>query len=76
MDRFVSSFSRGIKKPKIAAVKVQDNVSRQSKHQQMYIDLGQKLFGKSKECSNCGMVYVIGDVDDERRHDQNCAKVC
>lgn len=39
---------------------------------QMFLDLGQKTFGKNKECPICGMFYVLGDVDDEVRHKQNC----
>ena len=74
MDKFVDSFSRGSKKQKLTQTKPKKNVSTQPS-QQMYLDLGQKLFGKSMECASCGMLYVIGDVDDERRHDQNCAKV-
>jgi len=42
---------------------------------QMYLDLGQKSFGKSKECMTCGMLYVVGDEDDEQRHRQNCTKI-
>jgi N-acetyltransferase len=41
----------------------------------MYLDLGQKSFGKSKECATCGMLYVVGDEDDEQRHRQNCTKI-
>ena len=74
MDKFVSSFARGHKKQKILETKVQKHI-KQPSGQQMYLDLGQKLFGRNKECASCGMFYVIGDVDDERRHNQNCAKV-
>ena len=41
----------------------------------MFLDLGQKTFGKSKECTICGMLYVLGDHDDEQRHKQNCSKM-
>ena len=73
MDKFINSFARGHKKQKILETKVQKLVKPNG--QQMYLDLGQKLFGRNKECASCGMFYVIGDVDDERRHSQNCAKV-
>lgn len=41
---------------------------------QMYLDLGQKSFGATKQCSICDMFYVIGDVDDEKRHKSFCGK--
>lgn len=75
MDKFVDSFSRGLKKTKIPPTKVKKSGAVQGTQHQMFLDLGQKLFGKNKECMNCGMFFVIGDVDDERRHDQICAKV-
>jgi zinc-finger of acetyl-transferase ESCO len=75
MDKFVDSFSRGLKKTKIHPTKAKKSGTLQGTQHQMFLDLGQKLFGKSKECKNCGMYFVIGDVDDERRHNQICAKV-
>ena len=42
--------------------------------QQMYLDLGQKSFGANKHCGLCGMLYVVGDVDDEKRHASFCSK--
>jgi hypothetical protein len=75
MDKFVDSFSRGLKKSKIPPTKVKKSGVLQGTQHQMFLDLGQRLFGKKKECSNCGMFFVIGDVDDERRHNQICAKV-
>ena len=42
---------------------------------QMFLDLGQKSFGASKHCAVCGMFYVIGDYEDEKRHQSFCAKV-
>ena len=41
---------------------------------QMFLDLGQKSFGASKQCTLCGMLFVIGDVDDEKRHQSFCSK--
>ncbi|XP_077547132.1 establishment of cohesion [Haemaphysalis longicornis] len=34
---------------------------------QLIIDAGQKKFGHTT-CSTCGMVYAVGDVDDEKLH--------
>lgn len=76
MDRFIErSSSVHHKKKRKDTVQVSKPISCTSKPQQMFLDLGQKQFGKNKECSDCGMFYVIGDVDDERRHGQNCAQV-
>ena len=75
MDKFVDSFSRGRKKPTASKAVVKKCSASQPTQHQMFLDLGQKQFGKNKECLKCGMFYVIGDVDDERRHNQLCAKV-
>jgi N-acetyltransferase len=40
---------------------------------QLQIDAGQKVIGPL-ECSNCGMVYDIGDPVDEKRHADYHAK--
>jgi len=40
----------------------------------MFLDFGQKSFGANKQCSLCNMFYVIGDVEDEKRHKSFCAK--
>lgn len=40
---------------------------------QMYIDLGQKSFGRTKKCSDCQMFYVIGDCEDEINHKKYCS---
>ena len=36
---------------------------------QYQIDAGQKRFGAS-ECGQCGLVYQLGDPEDEIRHEQ------
>lgn len=40
---------------------------------QLQIDAGQKTIGPV-ECSNCGMVYDVGDPVDEKRHADYHAK--
>lgn len=40
--------------------------------QQLYLDLGQKNFGKQILCDLCGMLYVHGVAEDAKAH----AKVC
>lgn len=46
-----------------------------SHSEQMFLDIGQKVFGKNSACSRCGMVYVSGQPDDEARHAAFCKKV-
>lgn len=75
MDKFIESFSFGPKKVKIPQSKQSKSTGTHPVRRQMYLDLGQKLFGKNKECPNCGMFYVIGDIDDECRHGRLCVKV-
>lgn len=41
----------------------------------MFLDLGQKSFGVSKQCNICNMLYLIGDIDDEKRHSTFCSKI-
>jgi hypothetical protein len=52
-----------------------DGINPLKKVSQMFIDLGQKSFGASKTCKYCGMVFVVGDTDDERQHITHCSKV-
>lgn len=49
--------------------------SNKKSSNQMFLDLGQKSFGKNKTCKNCNMFYVIGDVEDEKRHKKFCLKI-
>jgi len=41
---------------------------------QSFLDLGQQSFGAHTHCPACGMLYVLGDVDDEARHRAFCAR--
>jgi hypothetical protein len=75
MDKFIERSSYGHNKKQKKEKSKFTKPKPAYQHQQMFLDLGQKLFGKNNECKSCGMFYVIGDTDDERRHDQNCAKV-
>ena len=38
----------------------------------MFLDLGQKTFGATKQCQKCGMFYILGDFEDEKRHKSFC----
>jgi len=45
---------------------------RKSHMQQMYLDLGQRDFGKQTICKTCGMLFVHGVLEDSKEH----AKIC
>ena len=45
-----------------------------SRSVQMFIDLGQKSFGKSITCKECGCFYLLGDLEDEKMHKAFCKK--
>lgn len=77
MDRFL------LKTPSFGGKRKQDNVCEPSssskkvtpaKGEQMFLDIGQK-FGATKHCSKCGMLLVISDSDDNRRHSKFCKEV-
>jgi zinc-finger of acetyl-transferase ESCO len=42
------------------------------KGQQLFLDYGQKSFGKREQCPLCGMLWVKGDVTDEAQHASFC----
>ena len=41
---------------------------------QTFLDLGQRSFGATSSCTRCGMLYVLGDIDDEQRHKAYCGR--
>jgi len=43
-----------------------------TKSVQMYLDFGQRSFGKQIECKKCTMRYVEGDIEDETNHKSFC----
>lgn len=43
---------------------------------QMYLDLGQRSFGRASNCPDCGMLFVQDDLEDRRRHAAHCREVC
>lgn len=45
---------------------------KRPKLEQMYLDLGQRDFGKHMHCHTCGMMYVHGVDEDAAAH----AKIC
>ena len=42
--------------------------------QQLYLDFGQRSFGKRRTCHLCQMMITQGDEDDEKRHKKFCRK--
>lgn len=87
MDKFVTSFASVTKKRKIdcsfessVSQSKSDSRSHKSKSlinsgklKQMFIDVGQKSFGKSVTCKDCHMHYIKGDYEDEKRHNSFCS---
>lgn len=47
-------------------------VPKKKKHQQLYLDLGQKNFAENTECEICGMLFVHGLTEDAKRHTTIC----
>lgn len=45
---------------------------KMKKHQQLYLDLGQRNFAANTECGVCGMLFVHGLVEDAQRHKAVC----
>lgn len=42
---------------------------------QMFLDLGQKNFGKTSHCSKCGLLFTIDDEQDRKAHISFCNEV-
>ncbi|RLN96205.1 hypothetical protein BBJ28_00015025 [Nothophytophthora sp. Chile5] len=42
---------------------------------QAYIDVGQRSFGKHVTCATCGLLYTVGEEEDEREHQKFCRRV-
>jgi len=77
MDKFVVSLPRGssiLKRKTPSGASAEQQGLKRAAPAQMFLDLGQKSFGASKHCSACGMFYVVGDVEDEKRHLAFCTK--
>ncbi|DAZ94819.1 TPA: hypothetical protein N0F65_012846 [Lagenidium giganteum] len=41
---------------------------------QSYIDVGQKDFGRSINCPKCGLLYTVGEEEDESEHKKFCRR--
>ena len=82
MDKFIVSLPKSNKKRNISKISSYDaktsmtttSVTKAAKSTgiQMFLDVGQKTFGASRSCKSCGMHYIIGDIDDEKRHHTHC----
>ncbi|GAX09391.1 N-acetyltransferase [Fistulifera solaris] len=51
---------------------LQTTVPKKRKLEQLYLDLGQRDFGKPVLCPTCGMMYVPGVEEDGMAHAQMC----
>ncbi|KAF1322152.1 N-acetyltransferase, partial [Globisporangium splendens] len=70
------------KKPRTAASKDRATVTSAStfftasvkavSRTQAYIDVGQKGFGKYTTCKKCGLLYTVGEEQDEKEHQRFC----
>lgn len=52
--------------------KVKDKKTKKRSLEQMYLDLGQRNFGRRTICKLCGMLVVEGVAEDIQQH----AKIC
>lgn len=79
MDRFLikvpTCATSSKKRKRDDAVESSAHNPPKSKAEQMFLDLGQKKFGKNAACERCGMVYVNGHSEDEQRHTKFCKAV-
>jgi len=76
MDKFIIHLPRGSKRSSDSSCSRKENskvMPNKKTKQQMYIDLGQKSFGKTTTCPNCDFVYLIGDFEDEKQHKRHCS---
>ncbi|GMF20930.1 unnamed protein product [Phytophthora lilii] len=42
---------------------------------QSYIDVGQRSFGKHVTCETCGLLYTVGEEEDEKEHQKFCKRI-
>jgi N-acetyltransferase len=67
-----SSFSR---KRKATAAVTPATRPTAPKSEQLYLDFGQRSFGATKECAECGLLYTQGVPDDEEAHRRHHRRV-
>lgn len=75
MDKFIVSLPRNMKRkvsPSRSAGPIKVGKRESSGGTQMFLDMGQKTFGATKQCQKCSMFYIVGDFDDEKRHKSFC----
>jgi hypothetical protein len=56
------------KKPRPTTLKARPK----TEPEQMLIDFGQRSLGRTAECGMCGLLYCLGDADDEKAHAAHC----
>jgi len=83
MDKYLLILPRNNRKRKVHELENQQkvgdntivphkNVITTVKPVQMYLDYGQKSFGRTIQCNKCGLFYVISDKEDEKQHNKFC----
>lgn len=82
MEQFLTRLPNGLGKRKNSTTseankKLLSSLEKKesSKGMQMFIDFGQKSFGKTKTCLKCNMLLVLSDPEDVKRHDKFCGEV-
>lgn len=74
MDGFITRIPKSI--PKRKSVPSDEGPSKaKQRATQLFLDLGQKDFARRRQCSSCSMLYMEGDVDDEKDHRTFCESV-
>ncbi|CAB9498993.1 N-acetyltransferase ESCO2 [Seminavis robusta] len=58
--------------PQNSITTTKPNNKKQRKQQQLYLDFGQRDFGKQIVCQTCGMLYVHGVEEDVKGHERIC----
>ena len=51
--------------------KTAEKKSKKRPLEQLYLDFGQRTFGRTVECSQCGFTYCEGEPSDEAAHRQH-----
>lgn len=65
----------GRKVPTAAAPRKRSAPKAPAQQEQLYLDFGQKSFGRQTKCAICGMLFTEGEPRDEEMHRRHHLKV-
>ena len=68
-------FASGQRKRRASWCRPQEASTKAKRAEQLYLDLGQRSFGKQQQCKICGMLYTEGEPEDEETHQRFHHKV-